>query len=140
MPAPLASIASKYYLPTMATLTIRNLPDEVHDALRRRAAEHRRSMEAEARDVLAKAVEARPRRDPKDIIESFRAMAPPPRPGEPAGWSGVDEFLAEKRLEAAWEGGRVTGDERANWLDRLARFEIWPDELEAFVASRTPSS
>ena len=33
----------------MATLTIRNLPDDVHDALRRRAAENRRSVEAEVR-------------------------------------------------------------------------------------------
>lgn len=123
----------------MATLTIRNLPDDVHDALRRRAADHRRSMEAEAREVLALAVAPRPRRSPEEIMESFRAMAPPPRPGEPAGWSGVDEFLAEKRLEAAWENDRVTDAERSEWLGRLARFEIQPAELEAFVASRTPA-
>ena len=81
-------------------------------------------------------VEARPRRSVDEILESFRAMAPPPRPGEPAGWSGVDEFLAEKHLEAAWEDDRVTDDERRDWLGRLERFEIWPAELEAFVKSR----
>jgi len=40
----------------MAMLTVRNLPDEVHRALRIRAAEHGRSMEAEAREILESAV------------------------------------------------------------------------------------
>jgi plasmid stability protein len=37
-------------------LTIRNLPDDVHRALRVRAALHGRSTEAEVRDILASAV------------------------------------------------------------------------------------
>ena len=37
-------------------LTARNLPDEVHRALRVRAAQHGRSTEAEIRDILATAV------------------------------------------------------------------------------------
>ncbi len=40
----------------MAMLTIRNLPDEVHRALRVRAAENGRSTEAEVREILASAV------------------------------------------------------------------------------------
>ncbi len=36
----------------MATVTIRNLPDEVHRALRVRAAMHGRSTEAEIRAIL----------------------------------------------------------------------------------------
>ena len=40
----------------MAMLTVRNLPDEVHRALRVRAAQHGRSTEAEVRDILAIAV------------------------------------------------------------------------------------
>jgi len=36
----------------MATVTIRNLPDEVHRALRVRAATYGRSTEAEIRDIL----------------------------------------------------------------------------------------
>ncbi|MFM1885430.1 MAG: hypothetical protein RL026_587 [Pseudomonadota bacterium] len=40
----------------MATLTVRNLPDEVHRALRVRAAQHGRSAEAEVREILAAAV------------------------------------------------------------------------------------
>lgn len=40
----------------MAMLTVRNLPDEVHRALRVRAAQHGRSTEAEVRDILEQAV------------------------------------------------------------------------------------
>ena len=36
----------------MAMLTVRNLPDEVHRALRVRAAQHGQSMEAEVREIL----------------------------------------------------------------------------------------
>ena len=42
----------------MATVIVRNLPDEVHRALRVRAAHHGRSTEAEIRDILEAA--ARP--------------------------------------------------------------------------------
>ncbi|MDR0702845.1 MAG: Arc family DNA-binding protein [Azoarcus sp.] len=40
----------------MAVLTVRNLPDEVHRALRVRAAEHGRSTEAEVRSIIENAV------------------------------------------------------------------------------------
>jgi len=40
----------------MAMLTVRNLPDDVHRALRVRAAQHGRSTEAEVREILALAV------------------------------------------------------------------------------------
>lgn len=40
----------------MATVTVRNLPDEVHRALRVRAATRGRSTEAEIRDILESAV------------------------------------------------------------------------------------
>lgn len=40
----------------MAILTVRNLPDEVHRALRVRAAQHGRSTEAEVREILAAVV------------------------------------------------------------------------------------
>lgn len=41
----------------MAMVTVRNLPDEVHRALRLRAAQHGRSTEAEIRVILAAAVQ-----------------------------------------------------------------------------------
>lgn len=40
----------------MAMLTVRNLPDEVHRALRVQAALHGHSTEAEVREILASAV------------------------------------------------------------------------------------
>lgn len=40
----------------MAILTVRNVPDDVHRALRARAAQHGRGMEAEVREILAAAV------------------------------------------------------------------------------------
>ncbi len=40
----------------MAVLTVRNVPDEVHRALRARAAEHGRSAEAEVREILGAAL------------------------------------------------------------------------------------
>ena len=40
----------------MAMLTVRNIPDEVHRALRVRAAQHGHSMEAEVREILKAAI------------------------------------------------------------------------------------
>jgi len=40
----------------MAMLTVRNIPDEVHRALRARAARHGQSMEAEVRAILESAI------------------------------------------------------------------------------------
>lgn len=40
----------------MAVLTVRNLPDEVHRALRLRATQHGRSTEAEVRAILESVV------------------------------------------------------------------------------------
>ncbi|NRO96206.1 plasmid stabilization protein [Paraburkholderia sp. NMBU_R16] len=40
----------------MAVLTVRNVPDEVHRALRLRAAQHGHSTEAEIREILSSVV------------------------------------------------------------------------------------
>ena len=40
----------------VASITVRNVPDEVHRALRVRAAQHGRSAEAEIRDILERAL------------------------------------------------------------------------------------
>jgi plasmid stability protein len=45
----------------MAVLTVRNLPDDVHRALRVRAAQHGRSTEAEVREILASVVKPKQR-------------------------------------------------------------------------------
>ena len=41
---------------SMAAITVRNLSDETHHALKRRAVRHGRSTEAEIRDILENAV------------------------------------------------------------------------------------
>lgn len=40
----------------MAMLTVRKLPEEVHGALRARAAQHGQAMEAEVREILESAI------------------------------------------------------------------------------------
>ena len=45
----------------MASITVRNVPDEVHRALRVRAARHGRSTEAEIREILHAAVKPQKR-------------------------------------------------------------------------------
>lgn len=82
----------------MATLTIRNLPDDVRDRLRVRAAENGRSMEAEARDALASSVAGTPdEHGPEDVAERIAAIQREFRKYVPEGVSLVDEFLAERR-------------------------------------------
>jgi plasmid stability protein len=59
----------------MASITIRNLDDDIKQRLRVRAAEHGRSMEEEARDILRRvtAEGARPRK----LAASIRARIAP---------------------------------------------------------------
>lgn len=45
----------------MASITVRNLPDETHRALRVRAAQNGRSTEAEIREILEEAVRPKER-------------------------------------------------------------------------------
>jgi plasmid stability protein len=91
----------------MATLTIRNLPDEVHAALRVRAAKAGRSMEEEVRVVLTEAVELS--RETDDIITRARAARERVQAALRAANGGllptglVDEMIAERRAEAARE-------------------------------------
>jgi plasmid stability protein len=65
-----ACIDSKTMGCVMATLVIRDLDDEVKARLRVQAAEHGRSMEAEARAILAAAV--RGRRPPRQLGSRIR--------------------------------------------------------------------
>jgi plasmid stability protein len=60
----------------MATLTIRRLDDAVKARLRVRAAQHGRSMEEEARQVLTAALVEEPKR-PLNLVESIRRLVEP---------------------------------------------------------------
>ncbi|AYG66715.1 MULTISPECIES: Arc family DNA-binding protein [unclassified Rhizobium] len=53
----------------MAAITVRNLPDETHRALKLRAEQHGRSTEAEIREILEEAVR------PKDRLKIGSELA-----------------------------------------------------------------
>jgi len=55
----------------MAMLTVRNLPDDVHRALRVRAAQHGRSTDAEVREILAEVVKPEKRVRMGDALVSL---------------------------------------------------------------------
>ena len=60
----------------MASMTIRNLDDKLKARLRVRAAEHGRSMEEEARDILQSALAAEPTRN-RSLVAAIRARIEP---------------------------------------------------------------
>ena len=89
----------------MATLTIRNLPDHVHAALRTRAAASGRSMESEARLQLEAGLlrsqpydHARADAATDALRHALRAAN-----GGTLPTGVVDEFIAERRAEAERE-------------------------------------
>jgi antitoxin FitA len=61
----------------MATLTIRNVDAAVKERLRVRAAQHGRSMEAEARTILSEAVAAKREQSEPNLAEAIRRRFAP---------------------------------------------------------------
>jgi plasmid stability protein len=94
----------------MATLNIRNLPEEVHRRLRIRAAEHGRSMEAEARALLIEACVkgTRPRATPQAAMVKARRLQAfvDKLYGGSKPRNVVEDLIAERRREAAKEASR----------------------------------
>lgn len=58
----------------MASITIRNLDDEVKKRLRKQAAENGRSLEAEARDILSRNAHGYGTPAPKTGLDLFRGL------------------------------------------------------------------
>lgn len=87
----------------MATLTIRNVPDAIHRALRLRAASTGRSVEAEVRAILATTHQPQSSQDTAARVQQLQQFVA--RKHKPKGKSGsvVQDFLAERRREAASE-------------------------------------
>lgn len=83
----------------MAALTIRNLPDEVRERLRLRAAKAGRSMEAEVRAILTEASLAESRRGSADALQAWVDKLY----GKKKPRGVVDELIAERRREASSE-------------------------------------
>lgn len=61
----------------MAAVHVRNVPEEVLDALKRRAARHERSLQKELRYLLCAIAEEEPSREPLPPIELRLADARP---------------------------------------------------------------
>ena len=84
----------------MASITIRNLDDDIKHLLRVRAAEHGRSMEEEARDILRRLMgEIAP---PRNLAAAIRARI--------ASRGGVDlDLPARKPMRKTRKFGRGRG-------------------------------
>lgn len=80
----------------MATLTIKNVPDELYEQLKRSAAQHRRSINSEVIVCLEKALGSR-RIDPEAFLAEVRAHR--------KTISGV--FVTDEDLRAAKNEGRL---------------------------------
>lgn len=80
----------------MATLTIKNLPDELYARLKARAAEHRRSINSEAILAVEQALALSPR-DPTTVLAQLRRAR---------GRLGT-VHLTERELRAARRSGRA---------------------------------
>jgi antitoxin FitA len=107
--ASIDSNACNDYIRTMASLTIRNLTDEIRTRLRVRASRNGRSMEAEARAILAGAVNAP---SPDDVnatvaqLQDWIAQSSKKLKSKPKGTSRpdtVDAFLRDRRRNAIRE-------------------------------------
>lgn len=62
----------------MASITIRNIDDELKQRLEERAAVHGRSMEAEARDIIEGALGVKqPATVPDNLYDAIRAIVEP---------------------------------------------------------------
>lgn len=121
----------------MATLTIRNLPDDLRDRIRREAAEHGRSMEEEARQTLAERY--RPKVSVDEILKRLDALnAGRPRLPPDAKMDVTDSFIAEKRITALFEEGVISLQEKKEWDERIGRYEIPLSEVEAFFEKHWP--
>ena len=93
----------------MANLTIRNVPDDVHKNLRMRAAQNGRSVEEEVRRILALTVgPVKDYKNPKTREEIAAAVKSAQEFFAPmAKTYSVDQFIAEKREEAARERAKL---------------------------------
>jgi antitoxin FitA len=93
----------------MAALTIRNIPDEIRTRLRVRASKNGRSMEAEARAIIAGAVNAPSPDNLADTVAGLQnwvaqsAKKLKSKPKGPSRPDTVDAFLRDRRRNAIRE-------------------------------------
>ena len=75
------------------SLSVRNLPDEMMSKLKRRAARHGQSTEAEVRDILRRVLDAEPTGDFERLAAELRKLTAgrPHTPSEVLQREGRDE-------------------------------------------------
>ncbi|HXC54700.1 MAG TPA: hypothetical protein VNU97_05360 [Rhizomicrobium sp.] len=123
----------------MATLTIRNLPDEIRDRMRVEAAKKGHSMEEEARQFLSQGYA------PTLSLEELRRRldtlnaGDPPLPSD-AKMDRTDAFLASKRIELLFDEGLIPLSERTAWDERIDRYAVSLAEVQAFFDKMWPWS
>lgn len=93
----------------MAAITIRSLPDEVVEALKRRAKRNSRSMEAEMRDAVTRLA---------------------------AEESALEQHLADRATPAA--DSAEAGDRGARSGDSAGRTAVQTSDLRAWIAANPP--
>jgi plasmid stability protein len=123
----------------MVTLTIRNVSEDVHKALRLSAAANGRSVEAEVRARLAESVQTRA----GGVAEQAGAFEADERPSaiglwgiSPPGKSEVDRFIAQRHIEAAFEGDEITPEEYAELNERVDAWELDVEGVDRFIEER----
>ncbi len=107
----------------MKTLTIRQVPDEVHDALRLKAAANGRSMEEEVRALIAAHATPKLKPDFTALRELQRRVAANLPPGLPSAAEIVREFRNEDvaAVDAKW--ARIEEDARRAAVAKKDRAE-----------------
>ncbi len=106
----------------MATLTIRNLPDDVRDRLRVAAAKQGRSIEAEARAILQQACTSQ--REPiseQEVDAIVKRVQAALAPYISKKVSMVDELIAQRKQEAQDEARELVSDHRGKLPDSTGR-------------------
>lgn len=79
----------------MATITIKNIPPELYERLKRSAAQHRRSINSEVIVVLEDALRSRPF-DPAAFLKSVRELR-----------NRIDLYVTDEEVRAAINEGRL---------------------------------
>jgi plasmid stability protein len=122
----------------MATLTIRNLDDDIRDRMRVEAAKNGRSMEEEARQFLTRGY--RPRRSLEEVQAELKAWNEANPPPSGAKMLTSEAHGADSRIETLFEEGVISLEEKLGWQTRIDARSVTPDEVEEFFRSRWPWS
>lgn len=121
----------------MATLTIRNLPNDLRDRIKREAAENGRSMEEEVRRALTG--HFRPKRSFEEIKKMLdKANAGVPPLPKDAKMDRTDAFIASKRIDLLFEEGLIPFAEKRTWEDQIDRYAVSLPEVQAFFEKMWP--